>query len=97
MVGPVRDGGPQGDPAKVPDEVIDALRARERDGAIDPPQMRNGPRAPRPGDKVRIRDGPFVGHTGLVARAGRRIAVILFVLNAQREVELRRSAVEVVW
>lgn len=97
VIGPVRDGGPQGQPARVPEDVIAAIRARERDGAIDPPKMRNGPRAPQVGDKIRIRDGPFGGHIGLVARTGRRLGVILFILNGQRQVELKKGAVEVVW
>jgi transcription antitermination factor NusG len=55
----VRVGGDE--PVHVSDEVIDALRKREHNGAIDLPTER----APRIGDRVQIVFGPFVGHLGL--------------------------------
>jgi transcription antitermination factor NusG len=48
------------EPVHVPDEVIDALRKRERDGAIDLPNAKRGRKNPRIGDRLRIVSGPFV-------------------------------------
>lgn len=45
-------------PVHVPDEVIAAIRKRERNGAID---LR--PRVPRISDRVRIVFGLFPGHS----------------------------------
>lgn len=56
VIGPVRDGGPQGQPARVPEDVIAAIRARERDGAIDPPKD-----AQRPAGAAGGRQDPHQG------------------------------------
>ena len=50
-------------PARVADQVIDDLRKRERNGLIELPQ-RSGL---KPGDQVRILQGPFAGQLGLYA------------------------------
>ena len=85
------------EPVHVPDEVIDALRARERDGAIDLPNAKRGRKNPRIGDRLRIVSGPFVGHSGLCTQVSRQqIGVPLLMFKAQRQVRLRRDAVEVV-
>jgi transcription antitermination factor NusG len=45
-------------PARVPDKVIDEIRARERGGLIElPPRLKRG-------DPVRIEHGPFEGWPG---------------------------------
>ena len=46
------------EPVHVPDEVIDALRARERDGVIDLPNEKRGRKNPRVEDRVRIVSAP---------------------------------------
>jgi len=48
------------EPAHVPDEIIDVIRSRERDGALDLPKP-GRPRAPRIGDRVQIVSGLFAG------------------------------------
>jgi len=50
-------------PARVADQIIDDLRKRERNGLIELPK-RPGP---KPGDQVRILQGPFAGQLGLYA------------------------------
>jgi transcription antitermination factor NusG len=87
----VKSGGDE--PAQVPDAIIDAIRSRERDGAIDLPKR--GPRPPRTGDQVKIVIGPFAGHLGICAAVSRgHISVLLFMLGAQRQVQLKHNAVE---
>jgi hypothetical protein len=39
----------------MPDEVIDAIRVRKRDGAIDLPNEKRGRKVPRIGDAERLR------------------------------------------
>jgi transcription antitermination factor NusG len=56
------------DPNRTNYAVIDALRARERDGAIDLP-TKHGRARPKVGDRVRVISGPFVGHSGLCTSA----------------------------
>jgi transcriptional antiterminator RfaH len=82
-------------PAKVPDEEIDKLRARERHGVVVLP-----PKPPplpdfAPGDRLRVRVGPFVGFSGIYqGQAPRdRVLVLLAMLGGQRAVELPRDGV----
>jgi transcription antitermination factor NusG len=83
------------EPTRVPDEVIDALRARKRDGAIDLPNAKRGRKNPRIGDRVQIVSGPFVGHSGLCTQVSRQqVGVLLLMFKAQRQVRLRPDAVE---
>jgi transcription antitermination factor NusG len=65
------------EPTHVPDEVIDALRARERDGAIDLPNAKRGRKNPRIGDRLRIVSGPFAGHSGLCTQVSRQQVGVL--------------------
>ncbi len=83
------------EPVHVPDDVIDALRARERDGAIDLPNaIRKNPRV---GDKVKIIHGPFAGQSGLCTQvSSQQVGVLLLMFKAQRQVRLRREAVALV-
>jgi transcription antitermination factor NusG len=75
----------------VPDEVIAAIRRRERNGAIDLPKKRGL----KTGDRVRIVSGLFAGRSALCAGVSREhIAVLLYMLRAQRQVRLRDDAVE---
>src|SRR6516164_6009686 len=70
-----RAGAASGRAAAVPDEVIAALKARERGGLIELPK----PPRFRPGDKVRVLYGPLIGVTGLYAgmRPRERVEVLL--------------------
>jgi transcriptional antiterminator RfaH len=79
-------------PAKVPDGVIEKLRGRERNGAVELPR----PRGLRRGDRVRVLIGPFAGHLGLYAgmRPRERVAVLLGLFGAQRQVELGKDSIE---
>jgi transcription antitermination factor NusG len=56
-------------PAKVGDHIIDELRGRERNGLIVLPPPSPAPRL-RPGDQVRVMDGPLTGFSGLVDAPG---------------------------
>jgi transcriptional antiterminator RfaH len=78
-------------PARVPIYVIDEIRFRERDGAIELPKL---PRL-APGDQVRITSGPFVDHLALYAGQSShdRVAVLLRFLGSQQRTELSVSAI----
>jgi hypothetical protein len=56
----------------VPDEVVDALRARERDGAIDLPNEKRGRKNSTVGDRVQITYGPSQGAATPAAADRRR-------------------------
>jgi len=68
-------GGTDG-PWPVPDEVIDFIRAQERDGFIT---IRGGEVSP--GDRVRIIEGPFAGFTGIFERQMKGSERVLLLLN----------------
>jgi transcription antitermination factor NusG len=84
--------GPQ--PARVPDRVIDEIRARERNGLVELPK----PPLVRRGDRVRVVHGPLAGLAGLYEgmRPRERVLVLLTVLGACRRVELGADDTEVV-
>ena len=67
---------------------------RERNGLIELPK-RPGL---KPGDQVRILQGPFAGHRGLYAgmRAHERVLVLLALFGGQQRVELGRDDIEAV-
>jgi transcriptional antiterminator RfaH len=78
-------------PAKVPDNVIADLRARERNGAIElpkPPELKHG-------DRVKILSGPFEAHWAIYAdmRPHQRVEVLLSLLGSQQRVTLPRDAI----
>lgn len=83
-----------GAPSRVPDTVVDGLRAREHGGLIELPQ----PRGLSAGDPVRIVLGPFAGQLGLYAgmRPRDRVAVLLQLFGSAQRVELPRAGVELV-
>ena len=72
-------------PARVADQIIDDLRKRERNGLIELSQRSEL----KPGDQVRILQGPFAGHLGLYAgmRPHERVLVLLALLGGQQRVE----------
>jgi transcriptional antiterminator RfaH len=79
-------------PPRVADQIIDDLRKRERNGLIELPQRDKL----KPGDQVRILQGPFAGHLGLYAgmQAHERVLVLLALLGGQQRVELAKDDVE---
>jgi transcriptional antiterminator RfaH len=80
-------------PAKVPDVVIDEIRARERNGAIE--LLKRGL---KPGDRVRLLAGPFQGHLAIFAGMSglERVAVLLQILGSQHRVTLARRDIEAI-
>jgi transcriptional antiterminator RfaH len=80
-------------PARVPDQVIAELRARERGGVVVLPE-----RELRRGDRVRVLSGPFRKLEGLYAGQAphERCEVLLMLLGAHQRVTLPRDDVEAV-
>jgi transcriptional antiterminator RfaH len=78
-------------PARVPDAVIDEIRARERNGVVILPE-----RGLRRGDHVRITHGPFREFVGLYAgmRSRERVEVLLSLLGGQHRVTLPKDDIE---
>ena len=81
-------------PAVVADSIIQGIRTRERNGAVELPR-RDGFKI---GDQVRVLAGPLQGHLGLYhgQRPHERVLVLLALLGGQQRVELARGAIEVV-
>ena len=79
-----------------------AMARRSPVSGSDPPSLERGraialpkKRGLKTGDRVRIVSGLFAGRSGLCARVSREhIAVLLYILGAQRQVRLRGDAVE---
>jgi transcription antitermination factor NusG len=60
-------------------------------------RSRRGPKRAGIGDRVQIVSGPFAGQSGLCTQVSRQQAdVLLLMFKAQRQVRLRRDAVELV-
>ena len=78
-------------PARVPDRVIEGLRARERDGLIVLPRR---PAFQR-GDRLRIIRGALQGQIAIFQdmKPKERIEVLLSILGAERQLELARRDV----
>jgi transcriptional antiterminator RfaH len=78
-------------PAKVPDAVIDEIRARERNGVLEVPR-----RQLKTGDQVRILAGPFQGHFAIYSGMSgpERVSVLLHILGAATRVSLASKDVE---
>jgi transcriptional antiterminator RfaH len=68
-------------PAKVPGAVIEEIRGRERNGAVELPKRRL-----QYGDRVKILAGPFRGHLAMYAgmSGSERVAVLLQLGGPQR-------------
>mgnify|MGYP003444920334 CR=1 FL=1 len=82
--------GPE--PARVPDELIDFLRAREgREGLHDWAEPDY-----RPGDRVRVAEGAFQGFTGILqARTSReRVVVLLEIMGRPVRAQVRTAQIE---
>jgi transcriptional antiterminator RfaH len=80
-------------PARVPDTVIEGIRGRERNGAVELPK-----RGLKPGDRVRLLAGPFQGRLAIYAGMSglERIAVLLQILGGQQRVTLAQRDIEAV-
>jgi transcription antitermination factor NusG len=78
-------------PAKVADAVIEEVRGRERNGAVELPQ-----RTLLHGDRVKILAGPFRGHLAVYAGLSgpERVAVLLQILGGQQRVTLAQRDIE---
>src|SRR5262245_15030282 len=81
-------------PARVPDAVIDEIRAREVGGLIELPK----PPSVRPGDAVRILRGPFEGKLAIYAgmKPRQRVEVLLSLLGSKQRMTLAADAVEAI-
>jgi transcriptional antiterminator RfaH len=80
-------------PAKVSDAVIEEIRGRERNGAIELPKRRL-----KPGDPVRLLAGPFRGHLAIYAGMSglERVTVLLQILGGQQRATLAQQDVEAI-
>jgi transcription antitermination factor NusG len=88
--------GADGRPAKVGDEVIASLRAREDAGGfIVLPRQRQRPEFEK-GDPVRVVNGPLQGLEGLYEgqRNCKRVLVLMSLLGCERAVNLSRSDIQ---
>jgi transcriptional antiterminator RfaH len=79
-------------PAQLGDHVINEIKGRERNGAVELPRRETF----RAGDRVRITAGVFNGHLGLFQGQlpRERIAILLSWLGTQRRVELPKDSIE---
>jgi transcriptional antiterminator RfaH len=80
-------------PAKVSDAIIEEIRGRERNGAVELPK-----RMLKCGDRVRILAGPFKEHLAIYAgmSAHERVAVLLQILGGPQRVTLAVRDVEAI-
>ncbi len=80
-------------PAKVPGAVIEEIRGRERNGAVELPKRRL-----QYGDRVKILAGPFREHLAIYAgmSAHERVAVLLQILGGAQRVTLAERDIEAV-
>jgi len=78
-------------PAKVPDAVIDEIRMREHNGAVEIPR-----RQLKAGDRVKILSGPFNGQLAIYAGMSgfERVEVLLQILGGAVRVTLASEQVE---
>jgi transcriptional antiterminator RfaH len=78
-------------PAKVPDAVIEEIRGRERNGAVELPKRRL-----QYGDRVKILAGPFRGHLAVYAGLSgpERVAVLLQILGGAQRVTMAKQDIE---
>jgi len=91
VMGVIMDGTK---PARVPDAVIAEIKGRERGGAVVLPTREWF----KPGDEVRVSQGPLMGHLALYVgmRPRERVLVLLALLGGQQRVELPKDSIEAV-
>ena len=80
-------------PGTVPDQFVAGLLTTEADGAVTMPRARD---SYEPGEKVRMREGPFDGLIATVLSAGERERIVVLMDLLRRSVRVRVSIDEVV-
>jgi len=80
-------------PATVPDQFLAGLLATEDSGAVTIPRARD---SYQPGEKVRMREGPFDGLIATVLSAGESGRIVVLMDLLRRSVRVRVSIDEVV-
>jgi transcriptional antiterminator RfaH len=78
-------------PARVPDQIIDRIKAQEVNGLVVLPKVPGLKR----GDKVQITQGPFNTRLAIYQgmRSGQRVEVLLMLFGGQQRVELPKADV----
>jgi transcriptional antiterminator RfaH len=84
-----------GEPLPVASEVIELLKAREREGAFDVTSILG---RLKPGDRVRVSDGPFADFVGriVVACTAARVTILLEFLGRVVKAEVPAVSIEAV-
>lgn len=79
-------------PARISDEIINAIRKKERGGVVKLPE----PQHLKPGDKIRITKGSFGGHLAIYQgmSAHERTRVLLDLLGRKVVVEISNGDVQ---
>jgi transcription antitermination factor NusG len=82
------------EPAHVPGALIESIRQREVNGAIE----LIAPTPLKPGARLKILTGPFVDHVAVLVRLKprERIEALLQLLGAEQKVTLAKADVEVI-
>ena len=83
------------EPSPIPDWVIEELRERCDDrGAICMNEVVNDDRVVKPGDAVKVLDGPFANFEGVCQMTSKNRVMVLMTLFGQvREIKMERSSV----
>jgi transcriptional antiterminator RfaH len=78
-------------PLPVPETVIEAIRSREIGGLV----VEETPPAPRPGEQVRIIDGPLAEKIGTLLKLtdSERVVVLMNLMQGEVKVDLPRDVV----
>lgn len=80
-------------PGTVPDQFVAGLCATEEGGAVSLPRARD---SYQPGEKVRLRDGPFDGLIGTVLMADDSDRIVVLMEFLRQSVRVRLALNEVV-
>ncbi|BBE10945.1 transcription/translation regulatory transformer protein RfaH [Halorhodospira halochloris] len=78
-------------PARVPDDLVDAIRERTEQGYLD-----LSPEPLRRGDKVKVLDGPFASYEGVfhAERGEERAIILLDVANQHTQLTISQHSLE---
>jgi transcriptional antiterminator RfaH len=79
-------------PTRVPDELIDDIKAREDDNGLHhelEPELQRG-------DKIRLTDGPFSGCNAIFTahRSKERVMILLDIIGKSSRVEVAANSIE---
>jgi transcriptional antiterminator RfaH len=80
-------------PGTIPDQFIERLHATEQEGVVSMPSARD---SYSPGEKVRLREGPFEGLIATVLAASECNRVVVLMDLLRRSVRVRLAINEVV-